>query len=325
MVTRLGISSDTELAPLYFSKCSPYLLPSTFQGLKICPSSEIHSDIHIYTDGSKSEEGTGAAFCVFRCGSCIHTWRRRLLLGNSVFQAELCAIRAALQWAEASFFPSSQIFTDSQSSVLALDKNQNRDHLVVEIQHLLHETTKSYYFSWVRGHTGIVGNENADTLAKLATTEDNPQTLFLPLPPSHLKFKLKHQLLTLWQQRWDMSTVGTYTKQFLPHVSTNFFISNRAIILFLTNHGPFQEHLFKINRSGSPDCVCGQLSSSLHYVLECTLTSTYHIRKAPSISLNSWLIHILANPPVRRRLIDCMTFLEKNEFIFSTPILLRPR
>ena len=36
---------------------------------------------------------------------------------------------------------------------------------------------------WVPSHTGILGNERADSLAKLGTTADAPESPYLPLHP----------------------------------------------------------------------------------------------------------------------------------------------
>ena len=67
-----------------------------------------------FTDGSKSEDGVGSTFCVFRANLCIHTWNLhttyveihkwtfayipKLKNYNTVFQAEAFAILQALTW-----------------------------------------------------------------------------------------------------------------------------------------------------------------------------------------------------------------------------------
>ena len=52
--------------------------------------------INIYTDGSKSDAGTGSAFVVFRPNMLLEHGQNRLGIGNSVYQAELVAIKNSL-------------------------------------------------------------------------------------------------------------------------------------------------------------------------------------------------------------------------------------
>lgn len=180
------------------------------------------------------------------------------------------------------------ISTDSLSSLLALNKFDNTHYIILEILEQIQKSEKHFYFTWVRGHLGVEGNETADALAKSAVSDDNLSTTFLPLPLSSLKLKLRTQLINNWQIRWLSSDTGQYTKQFLENVDLNYQITNRYLHIFLTNHGPFQEHLYNINKRDSPLCICGSPSTSLHYILNCTLTSTYHIKKHPQMSLRSW-------------------------------------
>ncbi|GBM91185.1 hypothetical protein AVEN_173505-1 [Araneus ventricosus] len=47
----------------------------------------------IFTDGSKLEEQTGYAYCAFENNNITHQWLGKLSEKNSVFQAELLAIK----------------------------------------------------------------------------------------------------------------------------------------------------------------------------------------------------------------------------------------
>ncbi|XP_035222244.1 uncharacterized protein LOC118195107 [Stegodyphus dumicola] len=52
----------------------------------------------IFTDASKTETGTGSAFCVLKDDTVVYKWKRRLGSRNSVFQAELAALKAAINY-----------------------------------------------------------------------------------------------------------------------------------------------------------------------------------------------------------------------------------
>ncbi|GBN79918.1 hypothetical protein AVEN_84348-1 [Araneus ventricosus] len=55
------------------------------------------SQLNIYTDGPKMEQGVGAAFCAQdEQGQMIKSWQAKLNDKNSIFQAELIGIREAI-------------------------------------------------------------------------------------------------------------------------------------------------------------------------------------------------------------------------------------
>jgi len=51
-----------------------------------------------YTDGSKTEEGVGASFCVYDNNICLYSWNSKLSPCNTIYQAETFAILNALNW-----------------------------------------------------------------------------------------------------------------------------------------------------------------------------------------------------------------------------------
>ncbi|GBL87904.1 hypothetical protein AVEN_192072-1 [Araneus ventricosus] len=76
---------------------------------------ENHSDSGakaIYIDGSKTDEGTGSAYCIFENYGIIASWEGKLDFSNSVFQAEILAIKMAIE-AASSLHRSIKIWTDS--------------------------------------------------------------------------------------------------------------------------------------------------------------------------------------------------------------------
>ncbi|KAG0712954.1 Gag-Pol polyprotein [Chionoecetes opilio] len=119
--------------------------------------------ITYFTDGSVS--AYGAAGAAFVCEGHVHSCR--ITDGVSAFQAELTAIQCALEHARTLRDGAINIFTDSLSSLEALDHLSLKDNVLLlsSIYHLFqrlaaHNNTITLY--WVPGHVGIAGNERAD-------------------------------------------------------------------------------------------------------------------------------------------------------------------
>ncbi|XP_035224549.1 uncharacterized protein LOC118197158 [Stegodyphus dumicola] len=88
----------------------------------------------LFTDGSKTSAGTGNAFCPISDGKVMHVWKRRLAHYNSVYQAELLAISAALKYSAEVEGAPTQIYSDSASSLAAIVNERSRSSLVQEIR-----------------------------------------------------------------------------------------------------------------------------------------------------------------------------------------------
>jgi ribonuclease HI len=116
-----------------------------------------------YTDGSKTNKGTGAG--VYRWGL-----RKRnsfsLGLHIMVFQAEICAIKACvLENIEKGYTGRNIcILSNSQAAIKAFDSFQINSKLVWDCHQSLMKLTKHNWTQllWVPEHMGIDGNEIAD-------------------------------------------------------------------------------------------------------------------------------------------------------------------
>lgn len=323
-VVRLGVSVSPFSAMDYVHKTSQYLSPRVPVDPVMNLASEFQGNTIIYTDGSKHDNTTGAAYCVFRNDELFSTWQGQLRQHNSVFQAEGLAILRAVQWAASDSGTQFLIRTDSLSTLLALSKPKITNLIHSEILSILSTTSKFISFNWVRGHSGVEGNELADRLAKSAAEDAAVSLSFLPIPSSHLKLTLKKRYMHLWQLRWNASLVGRYTYQFIPKIHLDHLIQDRYLIFFFTNHGPFAEHLYIIGKTDSPLCVCGGLGSSVHYILECCLTRAYHVKKHSQMSLSSWFDYLLEKPFLLDRISKCVQHICSNELYYLNPLPYRP-
>lgn len=123
------------------------------------------ADFHIYTDGSKIDDNVGLAVCVLNVkeSKSIKTTTKKLNPLNSVFQAELTAISLAADWTIENKV-NIHIFTDSLSSILALQSTINKSKYLFEVKEKLIKYTKQIKITWVKAHSGLLGNEIADVI-----------------------------------------------------------------------------------------------------------------------------------------------------------------
>jgi hypothetical protein len=96
----------------------PALLPKINTNLEENSYKNCNFSINIYTDGSKTESQTGAAFTVYKQNTEIYFQQFKLHFNCSVFQAELLAIEKALNWIKNSSYNTEiGIFSDSKSAL----------------------------------------------------------------------------------------------------------------------------------------------------------------------------------------------------------------
>jgi len=191
-------------------------------------------------------EGVGSSFCVYDNNFCIYSWNSKLSPYNTIYQAGAFVILNALNWhlnhhQTRSFI----IVSNSQSVITALIKNwQNNKMLQDVIKSVLTFKGTCGVISWVKAHTGIVGNDRADELAKKATllTFTGTSTQ-LPLTKSYVSSILFKYIMDAWQSRWDSLLNGRFPCEFLPKVSLTHLYDNYFLNLFLTNRGPFPSFL----------------------------------------------------------------------------------
>jgi ribonuclease HI len=204
-----------------------------------------------FTVGSKVNGHTGASLVVYwytqHSSHPSSTFKWRLHDSNSVFQAELAAIEEAckLLLSLPSQGSSVAIFTDSLSSVSALSRESSSSLLCIKTRHSpdkLASTCHSVNLTWIRGHAGIIGNETADSLAKLGTSCES--YIFVPLPLSFFKATLKEASFDNREQLLAVAVTSNPLRPLLIHFSssthTKFFQrlerrNSRVLTAFLDN------------------------------------------------------------------------------------------
>jgi ribonuclease HI len=237
--------------------------------------------ITCYTDGSLKEDIAGA-------GAYVKALNYKLSVplgkGTSVFQAEVYAILKVVYELLARGVENKDIliFSDSQAAIKSMESSNVCSKLVEECIRALNHLGRNNKctIAWVLGHSGIIGNEIADTLAN----EGAEASFMGPLPAfgwsfERYKNRLKKEMQEKHRISWNNLSTCKYTKTFIkrPDKSRAKLLISlkrhelRMVMAVVTGHGPFQEHLHKIGIS--PDALCQQCleddESAGHFLLEC--------------------------------------------------------
>lgn len=258
--------------------------------------------VNIFTDGSKLENGnTGAAFVVYLASEPDSPIIKKIKLSKwcSVFQAELVAIRRAMEWVLDNCVSTSvSIYSDSLSSLSAI--SHYSDHpLVTDIHHSLQKVVQDkncrVTFLKVKAHSGIIGNETADEHAKSSASSHKASeyTLF---PLSYAKREIRQSIQQEWQAEYQSSATGSVTRQWFPTLKSvekyrTVTTLTFATTQFFTGHGYHKAYLKRFHIVADEQCPCDGSSRQTqeHLLYDCaryvrarfhfeTLCSSYNVK-----------------------------------------------
>ncbi|CAG9584719.1 unnamed protein product [Danaus chrysippus] len=155
--------------------------------------------IKIYTDGSKTRDGSSFAFY-----DIATDFGSKFLIENScipIMGVELIAIKEAMHYIESTSYHKIVILTDSKSSLQHLLRSarggcvgRNEAYLVIKCIYRLIRNGVEVRLQWIPSHVGVRGNEVADSLASKALRNDIP----LDITPHYTDYfpKIKKRILS---------------------------------------------------------------------------------------------------------------------------------
>jgi ribonuclease HI len=230
----------------------------------------------LYTDASKSEKGVGIG--VFSEELNI-SFGYKLQDHASVFQAEVQALCKAINYCLDLNIHGRKIclLTDSKSALLALNNVKVKSLTVSDcISNLIalgqeNEVT----LKWIKGHSGIEGNEMADELAKEAAkkeTYDENVRYSLDIIKSDIHEWLQRQHFRIWNSSDGAMTakslIGPKRKNKLTDVLRLSRNDLSILIGALTGHMSINSFLFKLNLTNSKICrFCGEHEETIIHIL----------------------------------------------------------
>jgi ribonuclease HI len=238
--------------------------------------------ISIYTDGSRTEAGSVSAGVYIPQLSTATAWL--LSPSHTVMGAELFAIfkalEMALNWME---LKNHQvvIFTDSKASLhLILNTRRPNYSAVVFRIHslLLQRGLNTVAFCWVRGHSGIVGNEIADRTANLAHSADRSSCSILSFEESLRT--ISQAFNRHWHGHWVTQVADTGCGQFRHNLDNSITYIDYsslarplqcAVARLRLGHAGVAAHRARFGMAATGICpVCQVEDNIAHFLLYCT-------------------------------------------------------
>lgn len=239
---------------------------------------------YIFTDASKVSKSGNVGVGVFHKQYNL-IQQIKLPPEATVFTGECFGIFKALEYIKLAKLNRTVIFTDSKSSLQAIQKYPFKlNHyypILFDIRLKLHECHRlglSVSLAWIPSHCGIRGNEKADQLAKDAVLCGD----------IHPYINYCHDLLTLpriylhdsWSSLWTGGQKGRKYFAIQPHISLKPWFRNQeysktsisSIIRMRLGHVCTPAHLARLHIVTTDICECGEDVGDLdHIFFSCPL------------------------------------------------------
>ena len=270
----LSFASDLDLP------CSTSLPPSL--RLRIFDLSYANlpsADLDLWTDGSVSgPSGSGGAGVIASCKRCLTSVSHAFAAGShcSSFHTELVAIQEALWWVldhrRQCQISTVHLFSDSKSSLSFLSSGptillESVPFSIWSALLALDIHGVGVHFQWAPAHSGVLGNEMADAVAKRGVTLDQKG---VPISYASSLCLVKAKFVKSW---WDALPSPLLACR-LPKVDKSEILlprSARCELSRLRSNGHsllLNSYLARIGKISSPACPgCGHHTQDINHLL----------------------------------------------------------
>ena len=270
------------------------------------------TQINVYTDGSKTKDGTGAGF-VIQIGKdkLMHTESINLPQETSIFHAEIKAIEQAAKFLINNHQHKQKyikIFCDSQAALKALRAPIIYSLTVLQCHNRLIDLanlTRKLTLTWIKAHVGHPGNELADEYAKIGTI-DTSNWQHINKTKTNISNLIEDYMYKKWLIAWEKQPGCRQTKYFYPSPSKIMYKRTcklarsqlTLIIQIITGQNKLNYLSHKINPHISELCrFCEEEDETfIHLLSECPVFTDLRIevfKCRAFISLEEWKPHQL--------------------------------
>ncbi len=251
--------------------------------------------ISIFCDGSRINSQTGCGYVIQKGEEILEMRAINLDSRNSVYQAEVCAIKSAIDTlGRMEGGTDVTLYSDSQSALVSLRKFFVQSKLLKACINSLNTVgrDRKVTLRWVKAHVGHPGNELADELARTGAKlgdELKVDDIRINCPHSYIKEIIKKGFIQKWNLKWSLLRECRQTKIWFPGISpsksADILCCSREnlswLVQLITGHNRMKRHESLIDTSLSPTCrKCQEdVESSLHVYAECPALA-WHRRMA---------------------------------------------
>lgn len=254
----------------------------------------VDADVKFFTDGSKYDSDgikTGAAYVRYPLVGEAEVCLMKLTEVNSVFQAEVVAIKAVLQdiVMRQDWCLTHAIFSDSLSAIQAITGQTSSFQLVDECRKLLDLLesnqceVKLYH---VKAHVGIEQNEQADKMAKYAATHAEVEQV--PASRAELANAEKKLVNHEYERRMQLEPAGSTLRHFFsgpfdPRLKQVTIDRDTTAIYSGLAYNKTSRLYGNVGQEEM--CKCGKIQTIKHLIQECPLTRESNIQAATASGL----------------------------------------
>ncbi|KAL4132769.1 hypothetical protein QTP88_009870 [Uroleucon formosanum] len=218
--------------------------------------------IRIFTDASKSPNGTGFAF---------KENNKLPPHETSIFSAESQSIKKAISYAMTLVAEEILIISDSLSVLLALENPYPKNEIIQSIQEKLSNSRKKIEFLWGPSHTG---NELADKAANEAIK--SPRSILINrITFQDALIKINNIIKSHWQESWAKTSNTNKLKEIKtsidPWKTPPPSSRHKEVVITRTRIGHSRlTHLHLITKEDNPICeLCDKVLTIKHITLKC--------------------------------------------------------